>query len=121
MESDILQAIQEGRELETRGGHPVRIYATDGGGGYPIHGAIWIDERWIPKSWTKDGLDIDGKQGYADLIVKPKTIELDFWINVYPNGCCAPYPTRQQADEWAVDQRIACVNWKRTITEGDGL
>ena len=121
MEDDILQAIQDGCELQTRWGRPVRIYATDGGGGYPIHGAIQIGESWISRSWSKDGLQCEGMQNDVDLIVKPRTIELDLWLNVYPDGSCTVYQGRDNADLRGALDRVACINLKRIITEGEGL
>ena len=121
MEDDILQAIQDGCELQTRWGRPVRIYATDGGGGYPIHGAIQIGESWISRSWSKDGLQCEGMQNDVDLIVKPRTIELDLWINVYPDGAFSAFTAREVADGFAGSNRIACISLKRTVTEGEGL
>lgn len=41
--------------LTTRGGREVRIYARDGAGAYPIHGAIFADTGWRIERWSKDG------------------------------------------------------------------
>lgn len=48
---------QPGEQRKTRSGTPVRIYATDAGGDYCIHGAWWneVDGHWIPASWRYDG------------------------------------------------------------------
>ena len=40
---------------QTKDGTPVRIYSTDGGGDYPIHGAILTSIGWKIRSWTRDG------------------------------------------------------------------
>lgn len=40
---------------KTRGGHEVRIYATDAGGDYPIHGAVFVNGSWCVNSWTAQG------------------------------------------------------------------
>jgi hypothetical protein len=42
---------------QTVGGHPVRIYATDGGGGFPVHGAIWVCTfgEWVTYQWSLNG------------------------------------------------------------------
>lgn len=121
MESDILQAIQEGRELQTRDGHAVRIYSTDGGGDYSIHGAYSINAVWFMESWTRRGLQHEGKQSCLDLIVRPRTIELDLWINVYSDGLFGVHQGREESDLRAALGRVACINLKRTITEGEGL
>jgi len=49
---------------KTKDGRPVRIYATDGGGLYPIHGAIWMnsEEGWRVATWTKGGNYDDGER-----------------------------------------------------------
>ena len=39
----------------TRGGSKVRIYAQDGGGKYPIHGAIFEGGRWKQGMWKANG------------------------------------------------------------------
>ncbi len=47
---------------QTKDGTPVRIYATDGCGWYPIHGAIWDyeDNGYKPFWWTKTGCSLLG-------------------------------------------------------------
>lgn len=49
----------------TRGGHEYRIYAEDGGGSHPIHGAINVGGWGTVMIWKKDGLansfDADGR------------------------------------------------------------
>lgn len=55
----------------TRNGTPVRIYATDAGGEYPIHGATKSDEEgWTLRTWCEDGSHVyDGVEpGPLDLI-----------------------------------------------------
>ena len=68
--------IDMNKEYRTRGGSEVRIYSTEGGSIYPIHGAVYVsyDRVWSIASWTSDGrfrvLERDHK---LDLIeVKPK-------------------------------------------------
>jgi hypothetical protein len=46
---------------QTVGGHPVRIYATDGGSAQEmIHGAIWVAEGWQATTWSKRGKKFQG-------------------------------------------------------------
>ena len=40
---------------KTRDGGKARVYATDGGGVYPSHGAIYYNSRWIQQEWTSMG------------------------------------------------------------------
>ena len=39
----------------TRDGTPVRIYAQDGAGHYPIHGAIKKEKGWLKADWDEGG------------------------------------------------------------------
>lgn len=47
--------IKPGDELTTKDGRKTRIYAVDGMGIYPIHGAIFFHDGWNQVSWTKEG------------------------------------------------------------------
>ena len=55
----------------TRGGTPIRIYASDGGGDYPVIGA-WLDDadqRWIPHAWSDMGYVINpSEQRLLDIV-----------------------------------------------------
>lgn len=44
-----------GKTYLTRGGCEALVYAVDGGGLWPIHGAVWLLGAWEPASWTCDG------------------------------------------------------------------
>lgn len=63
------------KEYRTRAGRKVRIYATDAGERYPIHGAYYNDGRWVVCSWCADGsLMANSETSGFDLIdVKPRT------------------------------------------------
>ena len=47
----------------TRAGSPVRIYAVDGGGDHPVHGAWYndIEGVWIPCTWSHDGFFVSAE------------------------------------------------------------
>ena len=51
--------IRVGRSYYTEDGRKIRIYATDGGEKYPIHGSVWKETEsggfWDVKSWGKCG------------------------------------------------------------------
>lgn len=122
-ESEILKAIAEGREIKTRDGKEVRIYAMDGGGNFPIHGAIRASksEPWALRTWTGEGRHQLTITSALDLVIKPRTIEIAFWANVYEDGSYFRYATKEEADTAAASSRFACINIKRTVTEGEGL
>lgn len=125
--------VEMGKHYRTRDGKEVRIYATDGDGDYPVHGAIHVDGKWHPESWTAEGRLYhecefedapDGSQNCEDLVeVKPR-IKQEVWVNVYgqrvPGGCYG-YATRAEADENAARYRKACVRVEIDCEEGEGL
>jgi len=48
--------IKVGKTYYTRKGHKIKIYATNAGGRFPIHGAVKQDEeRSIIEKWTRAG------------------------------------------------------------------
>lgn len=67
--------IKKTGSYSTRSGLPVRIYAVDGGGLYPVHGAIKVKYSWSHEGWTESGKYISGAKFKPpqDLIeIKPK-------------------------------------------------
>ena len=50
--------IELGKNYRTVSGLPVRIYAVDGGGWYPVHGASYNSENneWESRTWSLDGI-----------------------------------------------------------------
>ena len=47
--------IEQNKQYETMDGSEARVYATDGGGDTPIHGAVKTQGGWIASVWDKDG------------------------------------------------------------------
>jgi len=79
--------ISKDKTYRTRDGREVRIYATDGGGDYPVHGAILGHYGWQQFMWGANGKsyfdDFDDKP--TDIAeVKPR-IKRTVWLDLYPN------------------------------------
>lgn len=109
------------KKYRTRDGREVRIYAVDGNGKWPVHGAIKENEGWNARVWAKDGLDDPQRMNPLDLIeVKPR-IQREYWVNVYPNGGAQTLKTKKIADDHSNDDRIACVKVVIDCEEGEGL
>lgn len=86
---------------KTRGGHPVRIYAEDGGGKYPIHGAIDYGEGWVANTWTSEGaITVGGVFSERDIISTTPIID---WSK-QPDWCKAA--ARDRSGNW---YRYNCV------------
>lgn len=62
--------LRVGERYATLENKPVRIYCTDAGGPYPVHGAIWSDffERWRIMRWTPRGRASRSHPGHLDSI-----------------------------------------------------
>ena len=110
------------KKYRTRDGREVRIYATDGGGPQPVHGAISGLNFWSTANWSKNGsyTVVYGQEHDNDLIeVRPRH-KRTLWINVYADNTNLVYGTKMQAD---CDKhlRIACIRVDLDFTEGDGL
>ena len=107
------------KTYRTRDGREVRIYAVDGSGSVPVHGAIKNTYGWEPYQWIKDGRSYL-KDGPDDLIeVKPR-VKREVWVNVYPH-MEAIWARREDAEEAGGDDRIACVKLVIDCEEGEGL
>ena len=60
------------KKYQTRDGRPVRIYATDGRGKFPVHGAIKATAGWTSANWRLDGVyDMPGEDDPMDLVPAP--------------------------------------------------
>lgn len=116
--------IDKNKQYKTRCGYPVRIYATDGVGAYPIHGAYCEGGDWILSKWTEAGRREIGRTRPCDLFeVKPR-IQRDVWVNVYPETISyemSCYSHREDADRLAGSNRLACVKVTIDCEEGEGL
>lgn len=107
------------KKYRTRDDREVRIYATDGGGHKPIHGAIREDENWIAYTWLYDGVAALDCNSLIE--VRPR-IKREVWVNVYPNGVDDElWFTKAVADQQALTSRIACVRLTIDCEEGEGL
>lgn len=121
--------IKLGKQYKTRDGCELRIYAVDGGGRFPVHGAVKLDDgTWRQEEWTLTGSYNGEKDGHTlpnalDLIeVKPR-IQREVWVNVYKSEGAygAVYREKCSADIGADSTRIACVKLVIDCEEGEGL
>jgi hypothetical protein len=105
------------RPVQTRDGRAVRIYATDAGDQYPVHGAI-SDGRggWAFSTWTMGGAyNTSSHSDPLDLIPAPAKFRVERWVNVYEDGSIAFHRAKGDADLGGAGTRLAC---KRIVIEG---
>ena len=118
--------ISKDKTYTTLRGMPVRIYATDAGGLFPVHGAIFNDGIWNGMKWTEEGKTHVFNPSFMvntvdDLIeVKPR-IKRTVWLNVYDNEVISIFVVKEKADSMALEGRIACVKVEIDCEEGEGL
>ena len=111
------------KQYRTRDGREVRIYAVDGCGDYPIHGAIKKEVGWDVRVWPVTGLHDSHKN--IDLIeVKPR-IQREYWMNIYDGvESTALWNSKKRADDQAENndyRRLACVKIVIDYEEEEGL
>ena len=108
------------KQYRTRDGREVRIYATDGGGYWPVHGAIQLScSGWVPTSWDNDGNAFNSGVRDSLIEVRPRH-KRTVWVNVY-GDTCRTADSKQSADAYATANRIACIKVELDFEEGEGL
>ena len=114
--------IEMGKEYRTREGHEVVILATNGRGLYSVVGQVNASGDWVHENWTADGRVFEDRGcSHRDLIeVKPVRV-FDAWINVDQAGVNGLFMSRESADKFAGNNRIACIHTRQEYREGDGL
>jgi hypothetical protein len=110
--------IDKNKTYKTRDGREVRIYATDGRGIYPVHGAVKVEDGWIPYTWQEIG--VEGVNNARDLIeIRPRH-KRTVWMNAYTEHRTTAHLSRKLADEYCCS-RIACIKVELDFEEGEGL
>jgi hypothetical protein len=118
--------IDKNKKYRTRDGREVRIYATDGGGPQPVHGAVSGLNFWSTANWSKNGsyTVVYGQEHDNDLIeVRPRH-KRTVWLNVHVNRSVIAHNSREEADNLFckdVAPRIACIKVELDFEEGQGL
>jgi len=115
--------VDKDKQYRTKTGFAVRIYATDGGGTYSVHGAILKNGEWGFFRWNKYGVDIYGSHDGDNLVeVKPR-IKRTFWFNIVSEtqGATIGCLSKEHADRLQAPNRIACVKVEIDCEEGEGL
>jgi len=114
--------VEMGKQYKTRSGKEVRLYATDCGGVYTVHGAYRSGEFWAIGSWLSNGEWYRGSVQELDLIeVKPR-IQREVWLNIYGNDTdwCV-HDSKAEANARSSQGRTACVKLTIDCEEGEGL
>ena len=63
------------KNYRTKDGKEVRLYAIDGIGLKPVHGAMLYPDGWEPSSWSKDGDEGYKNDNLIEVMVVP-----EYWV-----------------------------------------
>lgn len=107
------------KPFKTRDGRNVHLYSKNANGPFPIHGVV--DGNYAPYGWRKDGTFTWHQNHPLDLVNMPERRKVKVWINVYPPGLYACHGLREEADNKAAADRIACIEREIEYTVGEGL
>jgi len=70
-----MKKIEVGKIYKTKSGREVRIYAVDGDGKRPVHGAyLESSNKWTMESWALDGAFFEDI-GPMDIVIPPLRYE----------------------------------------------
>ena len=70
-----MKKIEVGKSYKTRNGRQVRIYAIDGSGDEPVHGAILNEGKWSCHTWDVQGQFLEGETSIFDIVIPPLKYE----------------------------------------------
>ncbi len=117
--------IEVGKEYKTRGGYLATVIYELSGNEKRFPFVVCIkysdgDEQVITA--TRQGRTLKHEQSLDDLVSPaPKKIKVEVWTNVYPDRDFATYDSKDDADRFAGNNRIACKRIEFEVEEGEGL
>jgi hypothetical protein len=104
--------INKDKQYKTRDGREVRIYATDGTGVFPVHGAIKHGDGWSSFTWANNGSSVSSATS------KPR-IKFERWYVVNRNGDYSIWQNKPGAASAVNAFAIKHVIFE--VEEGEGL
>lgn len=119
------------KPVQTRDGRKAQIlYTNRNASDYPIVAMVTRQPNQ-PEDvnfYTADGrYYVEERTSIDDLVNIPEKWTVKFWVNVYASSNCADFleivlhGLRANADEHAGASRIACLEFTREYTVGEGL
>ena len=106
------------KKYKTQDGQEVRIYALDGQGHWPVHGAFKDDRGWWSAQWNLKGLYFGNSDPSGlDLVEVQPRIKRDYWLSIFKDG--SAYASTNKMAHW--DSVIAITKVSVDCEEGEGL
>lgn len=87
MNTEKLPLIDINKQYRTKKDDEVIIYSTNGGGKFPVHGAIKQYEFWVMTCWTERGINVNSgdNETLFDLIEVKQRLQRTFLVAVRKN------------------------------------
>lgn len=110
--------IDMSKTYRTRDGRQVRLLMTDGGGQWPVIGAVNTSGQWLPTTWTPDGEFGKDTPSGADLVEVKPMITKKFWLGYWATGEMSVHYSKP-----ATHPAFIAIPgpFSVTFSEGDGL
>jgi hypothetical protein len=115
--------IEMGKTYVTRRRQAVKIYTVDGGGEFPVHGAIQYEDNWVVAQWTAEGVRADRfhiRNERPDLIEPTDKVEGEFWVGVHDDRLVL-YETKKSVEHDHSPDRMALLHYTFSVDHGEGL
>lgn len=88
------------KKYRTQGGQQVRIYATDGSGKLPVHGAVMIDGGWVQDAWTAEGRYFWGQpEDNQNLVEVKEKVKVEGWLVMWSDKSTCLFASKQEAED----------------------
>jgi len=117
-----MNKIDKDKQYKTHDGRDVRIYATDGRGVFPVHGAIKDGEGWSSYTWANNGSSVNSasrKENPDDLIeVKPRK-NIERWVVVERHDACFMWLTKPSPEVTVNSFAVKHIVFE--VEEGEGI
>jgi hypothetical protein len=108
------------KPVKTREGREARVYATDGSGEFPVHGAVKYEKGWGLAEWKENGQHCTRVGCGDELVNVPEEVTEDLWLEFYHNGQADVFHTEAAARIYKASA-IAIKKITVTYTKGEGL
>jgi hypothetical protein len=104
-----LEKAKKGSEVVTRDVKPARILCFDLKGDMPIIAAIdYGNEEWVSRFTDKGTYEYYKGENSRDLFMA--SIKKEAWLNVYSEYIVTAFPTKEDAELCAEEDRVACIH-----------
>jgi hypothetical protein len=111
--------IDKNKQYKTRDGREVRIYATDGRGVFPVHGAIRESNGWYSCNWSQYGKYSEEPDSPSHLIEFKPRKKIERWIMVERYDACSMWITKPSQIETVNSFALKHIVFE--VEEGEGL